>query len=251
MRLVWRRRACHLVFLPLPRGWDRSLLLCSALRCCVLCCAGILVWETCRRSSLPRVMFRSRGLGGSRCAGAKPLPSPCWVGTAWWEEVGQTRWWCWEHTACLSPPTVPTCPPLLRLHALSQDWTLHSLRGPNWALIRIWWRNSTPPAAEIPTCVIPNWTFWLSWLASEVWTLQRLCLCTPRNNVFSPTERERSSFKHRVNQACISTTKANTPPLSQNSPIWQPHPLGPIVPLIFPHPDQVDLNQQPRRQIQF
>ena len=198
-------------------------------------------------------MFRSRGLGGSRCAGAKPLPSPCWVGMAWWEEVGQTRRWCWEHTACLSPPTVPTSSPhlLLRLHTLSQDWTLHSLRGPNWALIRIWWRNSTPPAAEIPTCVIPNWTFWLSWQASEVWTLQRLCPCTPRNNVFSPTERVGAPLNTEL-------TKLVSPPLK---PILLPYQktalsgnrihLGPIVPLIFPHPGQVDLNQQPRRQIQF
>ncbi len=169
MRLIWRQKACHLVFLPLPCGWGCSLLLCSAWCCCVLCCAGILVE---RRAGALFALGYVQVLGPRRQLLRRGETSAtavlCWHGVvrgsgADTPVVSRTH----------RPPLSSCCfciSPLLP-HTLSQDWTLHSLRGPNWALIRIWWWNSTPPAAEIPTCVIPNWTFGLSWLASKGWTL--------------------------------------------------------------------------------
>lgn len=189
-------------------SWASSVSGCGMLSPPELCCVLLRVTlrrhigeETCR-NSWPQVAFRSLGLGSSCCVRVKPL----------WEEVGQIHSVCGTHATRrdLFSPLLP--------HTLFPDGSLNSLRGPNWDLIRIWWWNSTPPAADIPTCVIPNWTFGLSWLASKGWTLWRLCLCTPRNTVFTHTER-RSSVKTQL-------TKLASPPLK---PIVLPYQKLPYV----------------------
>lgn len=153
--------------------WMRLLtpsVLCLVLLCVMLC--WHIGWEMCRRSLCPGLCL------GPVASAVVAVPgwNLCHRLTAL-EWRGERNWGRYAGGVGNRPPAFLLLP--LPSHMLSQDWTLRSLRGPNRALIRIWWRNSTPQAAEILTRLIPNWTFWLSWQASKGWMLQRLWQCRP------------------------------------------------------------------------